>query len=65
VFVLRSGDKTQWLEQGVVEMARRRYAVPVSELTPACGDGVASSAARLTRREPGEHLRPRSSASHP
>jgi hypothetical protein len=41
VFVLRSGDKTQWLEQGVVEMARRRYAVPVSELTPAPrADGV-------------------------
>ena len=35
VFVLRSGNKTQWLEQGVVDMARRRYAVPVSELDPA------------------------------
>lgn len=32
VFVLGGGDKTQWLEQGIVDLARGRYPVPVSEL---------------------------------
>ena len=41
VFVLRGGDKTQWLEHGVVEIGRRRYPVPVSELNPAArADGA-------------------------
>jgi hypothetical protein len=41
VFVLRSGDKTQWLEQGIVDVARRRYPVPVSELNAAArADGL-------------------------
>jgi len=41
VFVLRGGDETQWLEQGIVDIGRRRYAVPVRELAPAArADGV-------------------------
>jgi hypothetical protein len=35
VFVLHGGDETQWLEQGIVDIGRRRYSVPVSELNPA------------------------------
>jgi len=35
VFVLRGGDKTQWLEQGIVDLGRRRYPVPVRELNAA------------------------------
>lgn len=34
VFVLHGGDEADWLEQGVVEIGRRRYSVPVRELTP-------------------------------
>jgi hypothetical protein len=32
VFVLHRGDDTDWLERGVVDAARARYAVPVREL---------------------------------
>jgi hypothetical protein len=32
VFVLRGGGQTEWLEQGVVGLARSRYSMPVSEL---------------------------------
>jgi hypothetical protein len=38
VFVLRGGDEAQWLEQDVVDIGRRRYSVPVSELNPAARD---------------------------
>jgi hypothetical protein len=32
VFALHGGDDTDWVERGVVELARARYAVPVREL---------------------------------
>jgi hypothetical protein len=35
VFVLHGGDEAEWLEQDVVDIGRRRYSVPVSELNPA------------------------------
>jgi hypothetical protein len=34
VFALHGGNETEWIEQGVPELARRRYSVPVRELTP-------------------------------
>jgi hypothetical protein len=34
VFVLHGGREAEWLEQGVVGLARARYSVPVSELEP-------------------------------
>jgi hypothetical protein len=34
VFVLHPGNETEWIEQGVPELARRRYSVTVRELTP-------------------------------
>jgi hypothetical protein len=34
VFVLHPGNETEWIEQGVPELARNRYSVPVRELTP-------------------------------
>jgi hypothetical protein len=41
VFVLHGGDEAKWLEQGIVEIGRRRYSVPVSELdTAARADGA-------------------------
>jgi hypothetical protein len=32
VFALHGGDEAEWLEQGVVGLARSRYSVPVSEM---------------------------------
>lgn len=32
VFVASGRDETEWLEQGLIEIARRRYSVPVHEL---------------------------------
>jgi hypothetical protein len=32
VFALHGDDETEWLEQGVLEIGRRRYSVPVREL---------------------------------
>ena len=32
VFVLHGGNGSEWLELGVVDVGRRRYSVPVSEL---------------------------------
>ena len=37
VFVLHGSNETDWLERGVVDEARRRYAVPVRELVRAAG----------------------------
>jgi hypothetical protein len=34
VFVLHADNETEWIEQGVPELARSRYSVPVRELTP-------------------------------
>jgi len=34
VLVLHPGNETEWIEQGVPELARGRYSVPVRELTP-------------------------------
>jgi hypothetical protein len=34
VFALHGGNETEWIEQGVPELARRRYSVPVHEVTP-------------------------------
>lgn len=34
VFALRGGDESGWLEQGVVDIGRGRYSVPVRELVP-------------------------------
>jgi len=34
VFVLHGSREAEWLEQGVVGLARERYSVPVSELEP-------------------------------
>lgn len=33
VFVASGRDETEWLEQGLIEIARRRYSVPVHELS--------------------------------
>ena len=51
VFVLGGGDKTQWLEQGIVDLARGRYPVPVSELdTAARADGAPLTSGRSADR---------------
>ena len=37
VFVTKSGTSTDWVEEGVIETATKRYAVPVTHIALAAG----------------------------